>query len=554
MQRSRYRRTLRFFSLIMLRELWWDLALPRIGFEFLSRRTRPVRYRRIAAAFRALAVEMGGVLIKVGQFLSSRLDVLPREITAELAGLQDEVGAEDFESIRAVIEAEFGTPLADRFEDFDPEPLASASIGQVHRARIRVGPELAPRLCSGEDRESCQVVVKVQRPQIEEIVEADLAAIRVAGSWLSRLRSIRRHVDVSALIEEFSRTLYEEIDYEHEGKNAERFARNFSGRSEIVVPMVLWSHSSRRVLTLQDVGAIKITDYAALEQAGIDRGAVANKLLDVYLKQVFEDGFFHADPHPGNLFVLPSGASWKLVFVDFGMTGSIAKDSFDALREGLFAVGTKDASRLVGAFRSLKVLLPGADLDLLERACARVLDTLWGKSTRDMLSLSDRQLKSFTDEFGELLYEMPFQVPEDLILLGRCIGILSGMASGLDPNFSVWKGLAPYVEKLMRTNGEGGASLVFKEIEHFARMVLGLPRRADDLAALMQNGRLEVRVPELREHMGRLESGIRKLAASIVFAAGIVAGTQLYLGGHLGIAVAFAAGEFLLLLWILLSR
>jgi len=556
MQKSRYRRTMFFFSGIMVRELWWDFLLPKIGLGVLSGRTRPGRMRAIAASFREHALRMGGVLIKVGQFLSSRLDVLPREITAELSGLQDEVGAESFEAIRRVVEAEFGVPLQEKFEEFDPHPLASASIGQVHRARLH------SETSSGKDD---TVVVKVQRPAIEEIIEADLAAIKVAGSWLNRLRSVRRHANVGALLDEFSRTLNEEIDYVHEGKNAERFARNFADRSEVVVPSVVWTHTTRRVLTLQDVGAIKITDYASIEAAGIDRGAVADKLLDVYLKQVFEDGFFHADPHPGNLFVLPAPApspgmppsrqaGWKLVFVDFGMTGTVAPDAFAALREGLLAIGTKDAARLVRAFEDLRVLLPEADRDLLERACAKVLDTLWGKSTRDMLRMSDRQVKVFTEEFEDLLYDMPFQIPEDLILLGRCIGILSGMASGLDPDFSVWRGLSPYVERLMRENGEGGARILLKEIEAAVKLLFGLPKRVDDLAARMQDGRLEVRIPELRQHMARLEAGIHKLAGCIVFAAGLVAATQLYLGGQPTLALGLGAAELILLIWILFAR
>ena len=242
-------------------------------------------------------MRQGGVLIKVGQFLSARLDVMPREVTSEFADLQDEVGAERFEDIRRVIEEEYGEPLERRFVEFDPVPMASASIGQVHSARIcNATPGGAP--CP-------PVVVKVQRPRIQQIVEADLAAIRVAGGWLQRMESVRRHVHLPGLIDEFSRTLFEEIDYVQEGKNAERFAANFKGRDEVRVPDVVWSHTTRRVLTLQDVGAIKITDYAAIEAAGMDRGKVANRLLDIYLKQVFEDGFFHADPHPGNLFVLP---------------------------------------------------------------------------------------------------------------------------------------------------------------------------------------------------------------------------------------------------------
>jgi len=549
---SRYRRIMRFFGRVMVSVLAWDVLLPRVGLGFLSRRTRAARMRRIAVGYRALAVRMGGVLIKVGQFLSSRLDVMPREITSELAGLQDEVGAETFEAIRREVETEFGGPLLSRFCEFDPVPMASASIGQVHRARLCTDPggELPP-----------PVVVKVQRPGIQAIVEADLAAVRTVGGWLQRFRSVRRHADVAALIEEFSRSLYEELDYIHEGKNAEQFAANFAARPDVVVPGVIWSHTTRRVLTLQDVGAIKITDYAAIEAAGIRRGEVATRLLEVYLKQVFEDAFFHADPHPGNLFVLPAAdapgarrGGWKLVFVDFGMTGTLSPDAFAGLRECLLAFGTRDAPRLVRAFQRLQVLLPGADLDLLERACRRLFDTLWGKSTREMLRMSTAEFRGFMDEFGELLYEMPFQVPENLILLGRCVSILAGMATGLDRDFNLWQGMAPHVQRLMEMESGSGWRLALKELGDIARVLLALPKRADELLTRVDQGRVDIRMPEMRQHFQRLEHSVRKLGGAIVFAAGLVAGTNLYLGGHLEIALGFAAAEVALLVWILFGR
>ncbi len=550
---------MRFFTGVLVREIWWDFLLPKIGLGFLSRRTRAARMRRTAARFRVLAVRMGGVLIKVGQFLSSRLDVLPREITAELAGLQDEVGAETFDAIRAVIEEQFGAPLEERFVDFDHVPLASASIGQVHSAKLCV---------AGADGTPCpSVVVKVQRPHIQDIVEADLAAIRAAGAWLTSVKAVRRHMDVPALIEEFSRSLYEEIDYLREGRNAETFARNFKGRADVVVPRVIWSHTTLRVLTLEDVGAVKITDYPGIEAAGVSRAEVARRLLDVYLKQVFEDGFFHADPHPGNLFVAPAAAAgsrgavgtarsraWRLVFIDFGMTGTLDAQTFSGMKEVLLAVGTRDPARLVRAFRALRLLLPEADLELLERACKKVFDTLWGKSTREIMKMSNDEFRSFADEFGGLLYEMPFQVPENLILLGRCVSILSGIATGLDPDFSVWQGLAPYVQKFVDRDGSTGVRLFFREVTSIARSILGLPRRVDELATRIEQGRLDVRVPEMRQQIGRLERAIRKLGGAMVFAAGVVAASILVSAGHLLPALGLGAAGVLLLLWILLGR
>ena len=266
---------------------------------------------------------MGGVLIKVGQFLSSRLDVLPEEITSELKWLQDEVTAERFDDIRALAEAELGAPLRQRFAAFDETPMGAASLGQVHRATLT-------REAAGDG--PVDVVVKVQRPNIESLIETDLAALRTVGGWLVRYPPIRRRADIPALLGEFTRVLHEEIDYEAEGRNAETFARHFAGRRGIRVPRVVRTHSTRRVLTLEDVFGIKLTDHAALDAAGIDRHALAGRFYDAYLQQIFTDGFFHADPHPGNLFVVKTAGGFELRFVDFGMVGRVTPSMRAGLR------------------------------------------------------------------------------------------------------------------------------------------------------------------------------------------------------------------------------
>ncbi len=238
MLKKRYRRILWFFAIILLNMIWWEIILPIIGLRRLARRGRAERFRRVARNFRDLAVQMGGVMIKVGQFLSSRLDVLPREITDELAGLQDEVRPETFVNIKAVAEAEFNASLEEKFCYFEETPMAAASIGQVHRAHLCPEPG---------QTEPPPVVVKIQRPNIQEIVEIDLKAIRVVGGWLKFYRPISKRADVPALIEEFNRVLHEEIDYINEGKNAEKFAENFSDRSKVQVPFVYWDFTTRQV-------------------------------------------------------------------------------------------------------------------------------------------------------------------------------------------------------------------------------------------------------------------------------------------------------------------
>ena len=542
MYQNRYRRILWFFGRIILSVIWWDVVLSKIGFRWLARRNRNNRFRGIAADFRVEAVRMGGVMIKVGQFLSSRLDVLPRIITDELAGLQDEVRPEAFSEVLKVAEAEFGLPLSEKFDWVDPVPLAAASIGQVHRAT----------LCQlGTDADCLRdVVIKIQRPNIDKIVNVDLSALKIVAGWLMRYPPIRRRANVPALLDEFSRSLSEELDYLNEANNAEQFGKNFADHPEIRIPQVVRSHSTRRVLTLEYIKAIKITDYAAIEQAGIDRSEVAKKLFDTYLKQIFDDRFFHADPHPGNLFVLPVstevqaviGQNWELVFVDFGMTGTISDKLLNDLREILVAVGTKDGGRIVRTYLSMGVLLPGADLDLLERATNRVFERFWGKTAPEMMNMHQEEAKAFVNEFGELLYDMPFQIPENLILFARGLGILSGLCTGLDRGFNVWTNISPYAQKLISDEGIGGWRFWLAEIGGMVTLVAGLPRKTDALLNRIEQGKVEVQIPETNRLIAKLENSINGFSAILVFSAFLITSTQFYLAKEHFIAALLAAG------------
>jgi predicted unusual protein kinase regulating ubiquinone biosynthesis (AarF/ABC1/UbiB family) len=552
MLRRRYRRILWFFTIILLNMIWWEIILPKIGLRGLARRGRAERFRRVARNFRELAVQMGGVLIKVGQFLSSRLDVLPREITDELAGLQDEVQPETLANIKAVAETELNARLEDKFCYFEEIPMAAASIGQVHRARLCPVPG---------QTEPPPVVVKIQRPHIQEIVDIDMKAIRVVGGWLKYYRPISKRANVLGLIEEFSRVLHEEIDYINEGKNAEKFAANFADDPGVQVPSVYWDFTTRRVLTLQDVQTIKITDYAAIEEVGIDRVEVAERLSATYLKQIFEDRYFHADPHPGNLFVLPTGEMvegekrpWKLVFIDFGMTGQVSDNLYEGLREMLIALGTRDAARVIKAYQDMDVLLPGTDLDLLQKATARVFRVFWGKSTPQMMEMHKEEAQKFLDEFGDLLYEMPFQVPENLILLGRCLGILSGMCSGLNPEFNVWSSISPYATLLIQGEKGTGWRTWLKEAGVIFSALLTIPRKAESVLDIIEQGELEVRIPSITHQITRLERTLSKLIGAIIFAAFLLVSGQLFLAGQLMVAGIMAVIASIIGLWILFSR
>ena len=551
MLKSRYRRILWFFARVLVNLLFWDVILSSIGLRQISHRTRARRLQKIAASFRTLAIEMSGVMIKVGQFLSARLDVLPREIIDELAGLQDEVRPEPVESIRAVVEAEFHRPLEELFTDFNPQPMAAASIGQVHTARLQQP--------DGTFRE---VVVKVQRPNLPQVVETDLAALRVVARWVHHYKPIRRHVNVPLLVEEFSRTLLEEIDYIHEGRNAEQFAKNFQDRPEVQVPAVYWTHTTLRVLTLENVLAIKITDNAALDAAGVDRAAVADTLIDIYLQQIFEDYFFHADPHPGNLFILPTAlpdpatgrAPWRVVFVDFGMTGTLPPNLQAGLREVLIGIGTQDTHRLIQAYQTMELLLPNADLPLLEKATNKVFQRFWGKSTAEMMNMKHAEAVEFVQEFSDLVFDMPFQAPENMVLLARCLGILSGICSGLNPDFNVWTSIGPYAQKLVQAEAGSGWRFWLDEALGILSTLATLPRKTDALIRRVEGGEIEVRTPELRRDLNRLERSNRKLTAAILFAASLLGAVQLYLADARLPAYGLGGLAGLILLWIVFSR
>lgn len=525
--RARYWRIVFFFGGVTLGFIFWEIILPRIGLRGWARRTRSERNRTTAVRFRALAIRMGGLMIKVGQFLSARLDVLPAEITDELAGLQDEVPAEQFEAIRAQAEAELGQPLDQHYAWFDENPLAAASLGQAHRARLSEA--------DAAELGFADVVVKVQRPHIEQVVEVDLAALRRVGGWLQRYKPVANRANVPGLVEEFALTTREEIDYLAEASNAEEFAAAFSEKLHVHVPKVVWELSTRRVLTLEDVTAIKLGDYDAITAAGIDRGEVAGVLVDTYMQQIFDDGFFHADPHPGNLFVTPldsydeqGNREWKLTFIDFGMMGRVPENLRAGLREALIGIGTQDGARLVKSFKTLDVLLPSADLKLIEMASMQLFERFGGMSMSDLRGIDHNELMSFGLQFRELLLDLPFQLPENLLLLGRSVAILSGMCTGLDPEFNLWSSIAPYATKLVTDEGEPGWQTVLSEANKVLQTAVGLPGRADRVLTIMERGDLSVQTPLLNMRVRGVERAVGKMTSAMVFAALIIAGAILY--------------------------
>ncbi len=546
---GRFQRILFFFARVILHLIIWDILggrLPLLGTAV--RQSRPRRFRRWSHRFRELALDMGGVMIKLGQFLSARVDILPPEITEELLGLQDEVTPEESWRIMSVIQAELGD-VHTRFAKIEEQPLAAASLGQTHRAWLLPengsdGCGTAPSTCPTSLGHSGQaVVIKVQRPNIAAIVETDLAALRIVARWTMRYRPIGRRADVPALMEEFAKTLWEELDYRAEVDNAERFAEMYADDARVYIPAMYRQHCADRVIVMENVEAPKITDVAAMTAAGIDPREVAETLLDVYFDQVFREGFFHADPHPGNLFVRPrsdipwpvdaadlveGGRPFWLIFVDFGMVGRVPSLMGDNLRQVLVSVTQRDGRKLTEAYQKLGFFLPGADLTRIGEAQDAVLDRIWGRNLLDLASPDPAELAELGQEFRDLLFDFPFQIPQDFIYLGRALGIVSGLVAQLDEQINPWYYIEKYGEALVAS--QAGQKFGLETAWQLVRPYLHTPAQVQRLLNLAENGRLRVQADrETIRQYERIEKRIGQLGWSILGAAGMLSGTLLYL-------------------------
>lgn len=559
----RYRKVRRFVTRTFVRVVWWDVVLNVPGLRRL-RRPPLARYQEIARRYRALAAEMGGVLIKLGQFLSTRVDILPPEITQELAGLQDEVPPERFEDVARQIEEDFGRPLPQVFPWIQPEPLGAASLAQAHLARLPDGQE---------------VVVKVLRPGIDVVVETDLAAVRLAFRLLRFSKTIRRRVNLQRLGIEITETTRAELDLAAEGRNAERFIANFAGDSRVCLPKVFWTWSAGRTLTLENVGWLKIGDLAALDAAGISRPEVARLLYRVYLRQIFEHSFVHADPHPGNLFIRPlplegelpfppgapvppppGGAQrpFQIVFVDFGMVAVIPERLRGALREYAIALGTRDAARMVHSYVAAGVLLPGADLQRLEEIHEELFERFWGVRLGSLRDAAFSEAEYFFRQYRDVLYELPFQVQVDLLFASRAVGLLAGLSTHLDPEFDPWAETLPFAERLATEELRRDWRGLLREGLAQLQILLALPRRVDSVLAKAERGTLSVQAtlaPDSRKLIQRLERSMHRLSWMVTSAALLIAGAMLHVdapGEPYGRWLVIAAGT--VFLWGVLSK
>jgi predicted unusual protein kinase regulating ubiquinone biosynthesis (AarF/ABC1/UbiB family) len=504
-----------------LAQTWWyDLFLPQIGLGKIGANNRLKRIKKLARKFYVLAADLGGLMVKVGQFLSSRLDVLPAEITVELAGLQDEVAPQPFEQIVELIERELSMPVATAFAEIDREPIAAASLGQAYRARL--SPGLA------EELGYKKVIIKVLRPGIERIVDVDLRALRKIGGWLSRVKLVSRRTDAPALVEEFATITLQEVDYQHEAENLERFANDYAKDERVQTPSVIWERSARRVLTLSDVSAIKISDVDGLIAAGIDPNEVAAELARVTFEQFFVNGFFHADPHPGNIFVTPasddSDVEFALTFIDFGMMGEVSPEVRANLQRFIFAIASRDARGWIDACERLGVLLPTADTVILEQAISALFERFGGVAVGELVQTDPRELRDFALQFSDLVRTLPFQLPNDFLFLLRAISLISGVTSSLNREFNMWDALDPFARTLVNGGGASTARGLTKAALSFGNTLFRLPQRLDSALTRLERGELVIRNPELEGRIRVLDSSVRRATSSVLFSALLIAG------------------------------
>ena len=462
-----------------------------------------------------LALEqLGTTAIKLGQILSTRADLLPVAYIDELAKLRDRVPSVPAAAIRSEIERELGRPVEELFARFDDEPLAAASIGQVHAARLPTGEE---------------VVVKVQKPGVAAQVQVDLDLLRDLARLAQRHSSLAQEYDLVAIAEEFAWTLRGELDYQREGRNAEAFRRQFAGNPDVVIPEIAWSHSTERVLTMQRLEGVSIDDVDGLCRLGVDPHALAVRSANLVLAEIFDHGFYHADPHPGNFLVMAGGVIGAL---DFGMVGRISGAMQLDLLDMVSAVVDEDAERAVDAMEALGISGITVNRDALTRDFGHLLDRYLGRP------LGDLNVDEMADAVFTVIRRHRLRMPAQLVLLLKTLAMNEGVGRRLDPGFNLTSVAAPFVRGMMRrrlhpASWEPGLR---RGATDMARLGIDLPGNLRRLFRRVDRGELAVivRPREMEEPLRRLEAIANRLALSMLLAAFVIGTSVLMAAYHPG--------------------
>ncbi len=382
-----------------------------------------VNRRKRAADLRRTLTSLGPTFIKVGQALSTRPDLVRRDFIDELIVLQDKLPSFNNAIAFATIERDLGAPVEAIFRTISPQPVAAASLGQVYRARLHGGEEVA---------------VKVQRPNLLPKLALDLCLMRWGSAWIADWLPLNLGHDLTLIVDEFGTKLFEEIDYLNEGRNAEKFAANFRDDPRIKVPKIYWKSSSTNVLTLEWIDGYKLTDLDRIRAAGLDENAMIEVGVSAGLRQLLEFGFFHADPHPGNLFAMPDG---RMAYIDFGMMDQLEEETKETLASSVVQLINRDYYALADTFIRLGFLAPDVDIEPIIPALEQVLGHSVGQSVRDF------NFKTITDDFSDLMFRYPFRVPAQFALIIRSLVTQEGLALTLNDNFKIVDVAYPFVSR-----------------------------------------------------------------------------------------------------------
>ncbi|QSJ15752.1 AarF/ABC1/UbiB kinase family protein [Nostoc sp. UHCC 0702] len=492
------------------------------------------RRKAQAVWIRNTLLDLGPTFIKVGQLFSTRADIFPSEYVEELAKLQDKVPAFSYEQVEAIIEQELGKKIPELFQNFEPIPLAAASLGQVHKAVLHTGEA---------------VVVKVQRPGLKKLFEIDLQILKGIAYYFQNHPKWGRGRDWIGIYEECCRILWEEIDYLNEGRNADTFRRNFRGHDWVKVPRVYWRYTSSRVLTLEYLPGIKISQYEAIEAAGLDRKIIARQGAQAYMMQLLNNGFFHADPHPGNIAISANGA---LIFYDFGMMGRIKSNIREGLMQTLFGIAQKDGDRVVQSLIDLGAIAPVDDMGPVRRSVQYMLDNFMDKP------FENQSVAAISDDLYEIAYNQPFRFPATFTFVMRAFSTLEGVGKGLDPEFNFMEVAQPYAMQLM-TNMNGSETNSFlnelsRQAVQVSTTAFGLPRRLEDTLEKLERGDMRVRVRSIEtERLLRRQSNIQLGMSYAVIISGFTLSATLLLVNHY-VWLALVAGFIAAVVSIILIR
>ncbi|KAI5062828.1 hypothetical protein GOP47_0021375 [Adiantum capillus-veneris] len=495
-----------FFVATFLFKAW--LINQKFAYEGGITEEKKKEKRRVLAKWlKEGLLKLGPTFIKIGQQFSTRVDILSQEYVDQLAELQDQVPPFESETALKIVEEELGAPVGQIFDQFDPDPIAAASLGQVHRAVLR-----------GEE-----VVVKVQRPGLKELFDIDLKNLRVIAENLQKLdpKSDGAKRDWVAIYDECASVLYQEIDYNKEGANAERFANNFKDLEYVKVPKIYWELTTPQVLTMEYVPGIKINRIAALDQLGVDRKRLAQYAVESYLEQILRHGFFHADPHPGNIAVDDENGG-RLIFYDFGMMGSISSNIREGLLEAFYGVYERDPDKVLQAMVQMGVLVPTGDMTAVRRTAQFFLNSFEERlaaqrdekeaataelgfkkplSKEEKIEKKKMRLAAIGEDLLSISVDQPFRFPATFTFVVRAFSVLDGIGKGLDPRFDISEIAKPYALEILKFR-EFGYDVLVRDLKKRWR------RQAQAFSNLF---RQPDRVEKLAEVIQRLEQGDLKL-------------------------------------------